>query len=254
MSAIKKYMSTIAESKNRTSLLLEAWKEISDRLDALEQQAHSHAVSQSMTISDERSCENIEVPPVSVVTGEYWPFLGGEQPRADQVGTPISCAEAIKKSREVLHKAEDERKRFAEEEAERNKCSECDDLRARLAEAERIARENGELAIARKVEIERLEKEQSDILFLIRTRLQPPGSPCPGGPVMLATWITGEAVKNIERLEKENAELKRAYISLEEMTPFLKTYGVAMNQDRKVKELVSRAEEALKRKLEGGKR
>lgn len=181
----------------------------SKRIDALEQQAHSHAVSQSMTISDERSCENIEVPPVSVVTGEYWPFLGGEQPRADQVGTPISCAEAIKKSREVLHKAEDERKRFAEEEAERNKCSECDDLRARLAEAERIARENGELALERKVKIERLEKEQSDILFLIQTRLQPPGSPCPGGPVMLATWITGEAVKNIERLEKENAELKR---------------------------------------------
>lgn len=42
MSAIKDYMATIAESKNRTSMLLNAWREISDRLDALEKKAHEH--------------------------------------------------------------------------------------------------------------------------------------------------------------------------------------------------------------------
>lgn len=42
MSAIKDYMATIAESKNRTSMLLNAWREISDRLDALEAKAHEH--------------------------------------------------------------------------------------------------------------------------------------------------------------------------------------------------------------------
>ena len=57
-------------------------------------------------------------------------------------------------------------------------------------------------------EIECLEKEQSDILHIIQTRLQPPGSPCPGSLTMLVTWIADETVKRIERLEKENAELK----------------------------------------------
>ena len=65
-------------------------------------------------------------------------------------------------------------------------------------------------------EIARLEKEQGDILFLIQTRLQPPGSPCPGGPVMLVTWIVDEVVKKIERLEEENAELKAKLAKYEE--------------------------------------
>lgn len=113
-----------------------------------------------------------------------------------QEGTPC---EQIRHEHEIA----DLRARLEQAEAKVN------ELTAELEKQKASAFETGELALKRGFEIERLEKEQGDILFLVQTRLQPPGSPCPGGPVMLVTWITGEAVKKIERLEKENAELKR---------------------------------------------
>jgi hypothetical protein len=241
MSAIKEYIESVKkglnELKNARSRgvifvasneeqVAECIIEISDRLDALEKKAHEplppmrvydipvdadgtfhpdKATLEAVHYFDtERSCMKCRSYNGCQATAEELGSALPEKGCADyepKPDTEPSCDEPAQE-----HGGDD----GVDYRAEWYKSLEREsDLRARLADAERIARENGELAIARKVDVERLEKEQGDILFLVQTRLQPPGSPCPGGPVMLVTWITGEAVKKIERLEKENAELKR---------------------------------------------
>lgn len=72
MSAIKEYMATIAESKNRTSMLLNAWREISDRLDRLEKLSNERCVHIQEVIDGE-NCACGSYRPVSVVSQSPMP-------------------------------------------------------------------------------------------------------------------------------------------------------------------------------------
>lgn len=61
MSALKEYLEKKRGPRSDPNWWC-AMAEISDRLDALEQQAHSHAVSQSPVAQDERGCDEYELP------------------------------------------------------------------------------------------------------------------------------------------------------------------------------------------------
>jgi hypothetical protein len=52
-----------------------------------------------------------------------------------------------------------------------------------------------------------------DVLRLIQARLQPGGSPPPGGAVALVAWITSETVKERDIARVESAELLRDALS-----------------------------------------
>jgi hypothetical protein len=248
MSAIKNYMATIAESKNRTSMLLNAWREISDRLDALEAKAHEHPdkvqptdwtvvikgdvpyrVASFVGPDDtERSCDEhtekqmgsvnipfqspmpVEVPPPSTLyTGDT--ERSCDEPAQEQLwicpkAKDCPCNEHILEKPSCNHVVPHKKSRMCESAS--SVCPECipyaqeqggddkdydallkkyqdlmawydnhsgtpceqirhehevADLRARLEQAERIARDNGELALRRGREIERLEKENAEL-------------------------------------------------------------------------------------------
>ena len=55
-------------------------------------------------------------------------------------------------------------------------------------------------------ELEALTTERQQILREV-CRLQPPGSPCPGGPAMLVAWIIHETQNKIADLTAENERL-----------------------------------------------
>ena len=92
-------------------------------------------------------------------------------------------------------------------------------------------------------EIERLEKEQSDILHIIQISL--PTNSCPytgSSAVVQATWIADETAKRIERLEKlafvhmaEDANRRQRIEELEkerdELKAKLKKYGAGFTHE-----------------------
>lgn len=129
MSAIKKYMATIAESRNRTNMLLEAWKEASDRLDALEEKAKPDT---------ERSCEQ----PAQEQGGDDYAkryVCAPEGMEEDSLGAYVKHTD-YRDLRAQLEKAE-----------------------AKVKELTATMLDNGELAIRRGREIERLEKENAEL-------------------------------------------------------------------------------------------
>jgi len=59
----------------------------------------------------------------------------------------------------------------------------------------------------------RLQEDRSNLIAmaaLLQTRLQPVGSPPPGGIMCLAQWVIEATVERIEKLEAENTKLKNA--------------------------------------------